>query len=276
MEPLQVSVIHHVIYIDDSRCSESVCALPLDVEAREPVSGSDGWSFLLQYDPTRARYQLLGLGGDDVTNGDGIWGFSWLPQLITSSVFANNGSCFKRGDFPWVVLDALSSFDKGGERIKIKKKIPHPRHVTGTHWYDFMLVELDKPTSRTPIGFVDTNTTFSETTVFAYGESFGWSQYVNTYDLRSTPIHLYTLRDCSSRIETEMDESMACGGIDRAHVLCPSDNGGAVVIKSGTESQQLYAVVSGSGDCGRMSDYGIVSVIYSVADWVHAYLDQKT
>ncbi|TMW64611.1 hypothetical protein Poli38472_011491 [Pythium oligandrum] len=328
---MRVSVIHQVIYLDGSRCQHAVCALPLDVEARKVFTGPTSWGFLLQHDVAQGNYRLLGLGGSEGTNTDGIWGFSWLPQLLTSSVLRNNGvhdvqtvtvahkevagdpvdddkatfiagfletedsqtsctgtvvasryvltaaSCFKRGDFKWIILDRLDTLGESGERIKIKKKIPHPHHVDGTHWYDFMLVELEKPTSRTPIGFVDTNTTFTEGTVFGYKELIDrYGRYYQTYELRAADTKLLTLPQCVGWMDVEMDETMMCVGGKLTGALCTGDNGGPVVVTTENKTKLLYALVTVGGDCGRTSLYGIVSVVFSVADWIHAHLDQKT
>ncbi|TMW64612.1 hypothetical protein Poli38472_011492 [Pythium oligandrum] len=338
-QTLQVSVIHRIIYVDDSRCQHSVCALPLDIEARKQFTNSTGWSFLLQFDAIRDKYRLLGVGGDEVTNADGIWGFSWLPQLLTSSLLKNNGvhgvhtitivhkevmgrpavvedevsfvaglleteksqigcagavvssryvlttaSCTKRGDFKWVVVGRQNMFDRSanksvnpsGERVKIKKKIRHPRHVDGTNWYDFMLVEVETTMSQTPIGFVDKNSTFSNGTVLAYGESvYNTGEHYQSYDLRMAENQLLTFPQCMGRVKTQMDETMMCMNGSSLGAVCKDDNGGPVVVTTEDKTKLLYALVSVGGDCGRTSFYGIVSVVFSVADWIHAYLNQK-
>ncbi|TMW64603.1 hypothetical protein Poli38472_011483 [Pythium oligandrum] len=329
---MQVSMIHSAIYVDESRCSGSVCALPMDVDARKPIRDSSGWSFLLQQDVIHGKYQLLGLGSDVAANPDGIWGFSWLPQLLTSAVLKNNGitgvhtvttghkelsgekvtvsdssnefvaglretefsrtncsgalvasryvltaaSCFKRGDFKWVVMSGLDWVPKGSERLRIKKRNPHPRYVPGTNWFDFMLLELESPAAAKPVDFLDTNVTFTEGTVFTHGESFStFDEYLKTHALRSARIKIYTIPECVSRVKFEMDDPLMCAGGEAKGALCEGDNGGPVVLQSSKKTQHVYAVVSAGGNCGKESYYGVISVVFSVADWLHAYLDRN-
>ncbi|TMW64607.1 hypothetical protein Poli38472_011487 [Pythium oligandrum] len=80
-----------VVFVANSSCDSAVCVLPLDVVKRNVVPESDQWSFLVTFDGSRGMYRLLGIGGDPVTNEDGIWGFSWLPQVLTSSSFTSHG-----------------------------------------------------------------------------------------------------------------------------------------------------------------------------------------
>ncbi|TMW64605.1 hypothetical protein Poli38472_011485 [Pythium oligandrum] len=86
---LQISSKRQVIYVANTTCDSTVCALPLDVEDRAIQSKPNHWGFLLSYDETRDAYRLLGVGSDPVTDSDGIWGFSWLPQVLTSSSFTS-------------------------------------------------------------------------------------------------------------------------------------------------------------------------------------------
>ncbi|TMW64614.1 hypothetical protein Poli38472_011494 [Pythium oligandrum] len=55
------------------------------------LSEPNKWSFLVRQAKNEDQVSLLGLGGHLVTNEDGIWGFSWLPKLLTSSTFLDNG-----------------------------------------------------------------------------------------------------------------------------------------------------------------------------------------
>ncbi|TMW64604.1 hypothetical protein Poli38472_011484 [Pythium oligandrum] len=328
VDTMRASVIHNVIYVDDSRCPESICALPLTVEARKPVRNSDGWSFLLQLDVERDKYWLLGLGSGMATDIDGIWGFTWLPQLLTSSLLTNNGihgvhtvtavhkeldgkkiksqdssnefvaalsetqygvagctgtliasryvltavSCFKLGNFQWVVMDTLVTYEERGERIKIKRRIPNPRHVDATHWYDFMLLELENPVSYKPIKYLAENITYSDATVFGFGEFVTESgEFQQFGGIRSNSITLYPASECAGVVKSEMDETLMCTGYKTSPLLCAGDNGGPVVLWSSKKSRQLYAIVSG-GDCGRTSNYGIVSVVYTITEWIQAYI----
>ncbi|TMW64600.1 hypothetical protein Poli38472_011480 [Pythium oligandrum] len=84
--------VDSVVYVDSSLCDQPVCLLPADIDSRDVNQQSKHWSFLLKHNPNQADgYRLLGLGGSSVTNQDGIWGFSWLPQQLSSSSFADLG-----------------------------------------------------------------------------------------------------------------------------------------------------------------------------------------
>ncbi|TMW64597.1 hypothetical protein Poli38472_011477 [Pythium oligandrum] len=91
LNTLRVTDVHGVTYINGSTCEEQVCALPAEIEARDVLHEPNQLSFLFKRDPVSDNIWLLGLGGDSVTNRDGIWGFSWLPQQLTSSSFSNLG-----------------------------------------------------------------------------------------------------------------------------------------------------------------------------------------
>ncbi|TMW64621.1 hypothetical protein Poli38472_011501 [Pythium oligandrum] len=85
LDNLRLSKLNGVVYVDKSVCEEPVCVLPEEVEAREVLSSRGQWSFLLKVGAESVS--LLGLGGSSVTNSDGIWGFNWLPQLVTTATF---------------------------------------------------------------------------------------------------------------------------------------------------------------------------------------------
>ncbi|TMW64608.1 hypothetical protein Poli38472_011488 [Pythium oligandrum] len=88
---LKIVLTSEVIYISNSSCASVVCALPLQVKERHVRSQPSHWSFMLQLDSNHDAYRLLGVGGDRVTNEDGIWGFTRLPQAISAATLANHG-----------------------------------------------------------------------------------------------------------------------------------------------------------------------------------------
>ncbi|TMW64599.1 hypothetical protein Poli38472_011479 [Pythium oligandrum] len=89
LSTLKTSRVDDVVYMNSSLCDYQVCTLPSDIDTRHVNQDSNNWSFLFKRALNREVYWLLGFGGSPVTDRDGAWGFSWLPQQLSSSSFTD-------------------------------------------------------------------------------------------------------------------------------------------------------------------------------------------
>ncbi|TMW64609.1 hypothetical protein Poli38472_011489 [Pythium oligandrum] len=321
---LAVTSISDVIYVADEMCDHPVCALPLEVEDRNGQTGLDRWSFVFKHDPIRDAYHLLGVGGDPVTDASGIWGFSWLPQVLKSSSFIDNnvhgvktvvpikkeihggkdvkttseytefiaglrtsqdGETYCGGTLitpkwvltsagckdihnpTWVVIDTLRTSGKPTEAMKVKRTLKHPNYKTGSHSYNFMMVELEKASSRRPARYSWDKAYKKDTgTAFGYGAVLYQTRHM--YDrLRSNKVSVLT--DCPKDLKLDKTAMCVQGKISYG------DYGGPVMKEAWSKNRILEWVIGNNYKFHTKKDYAVVGHVPVVYHWIGTVINQK-
>ncbi|TMW64618.1 hypothetical protein Poli38472_011498 [Pythium oligandrum] len=326
MATLHVTSIPGVIFVDDSSCAHSVCALPLAVDERVAHTEPHQWSFLLTRDKEDRAYRLLGVGGGPVSDPNGIWGFEWLPQALTTSSLmshdirsvktvlsvnkeiyngknvkttseytefiaglrtAKNGPMLCGGALiapKWVltsagctkyrptvvVIDTLPSRGEPTEVFTIKQTIPHPSYRPTGHSHNFMLVQLDRPSSRRPIKYnqnKDNTPVSAMATAFGYGATSYRSKELNDR-LRSMKVEVLGAPYCPEKLSPWLDATTMCV----KKQLCYGDYGGPVITDAWSDQRVLFGIISNDFYCRNKHDSNIVGRVSAVAEWINTLL----
>ncbi|TMW64620.1 hypothetical protein Poli38472_011500 [Pythium oligandrum] len=320
---LSVSLTQAAIFVDDSSCNHTVCALPVEVEDRDPHTEPNQWSFLLTQSSEGGKYRLLGAGGSPVTDHNGIWGFEWLPQALAgtnlpslgvygvNTVVSVNKEIFEGKDVKttseytefivglrdqkegttfcsgaliapkwvltsvgcktkylptWVVVDTLETSGKPTEALAIQRMLPHPEFMVAGLNYNFMLVQLDRASSRRPIKYnknKDDTSQITKATAFGYGATSFRSDKMN-HRLRSNKVGVIGAESCPESIRDWLDKTTMC--VRKS--LCYGDYGGPVVTNAWSSDHELYGIIGNDFYCYNLFYYNVVGRVSAVSDWI--------
>ncbi|TMW64616.1 hypothetical protein Poli38472_011496 [Pythium oligandrum] len=172
------------------------------------------------------------------------------------------------GDLRFVAIDTLPTFGEPTEVMQIKRKITYPRY--SGHKYNFMLVQLDRPSSRRPIKYNQNkhNTPVSSmATAFGYGSTSYDSKKLH-HRLRSMKVEVLGADYCPKSLKDRVNESNMCV----KKQLCYGDFGGPVITDAWSDKRVLYGIISNDFYCSGRNYYNVVGRVSQVADWIKLIL----
>jgi len=152
------------------------------------------------------------------------------------------------------------------ETIKVKKKIPHPRYKGApTHSNDFMIVVLQKSSSRIPVCMASADPNVGDgMTVIGYGTT----EKGYTTKLQRADVQYIDNVECKAAHPTyAVTDSMMCAASSEGKDACGGDSGGPLLaLGTDADTDVALGVVSWGDECGEKPGvYGRISI---VRDWI--------
>ncbi|KAG7386615.1 hypothetical protein PHYBOEH_008615 [Phytophthora boehmeriae] len=177
-------------------------------------------------------------------------------------------------DIRWATIG--SHFRNGtqdGEQIRVISIMTHPNYSENVQYSDdFMVVELARPSTFTPVKLAAADDSDFEAGKWA--TAMGWGTFSEggddyAYELQRVDVQLASDEACAN-YET-VDFSMVCAGGVMGKDSCGGDSGGPLILDGGNSTEDvLIGGVSWAKDdtCAREGYYGIYSRVSSARAWI--------
>eukprot|EP00985_Skeletonema_marinoi_P019935 scaffold11609_cov121-Skeletonema_marinoi.AAC.2 len=232
------------------------------------------------------------IGGDEaVENRYGYavslsddWGHFCGGSLIARDVVLSAAHCDDQGKGNYnAVVGRHSLDDKDGQKLSVRKAMPHPDYDSDTTDNDFMLIFLKEAASDN-INIVKLNTDAAIPNIGAPVTVMGWGdidpsdEQELSSELMEIEVNVISNDECDDSdgkfgsYEDQITSNMLCareegGGEDS----CQGDSGGPLVIKgtdqNGADDTQVGVVSWGIG-CAEKDYPGVYARISSEMDWI--------
>lgn len=227
------------------------------------------------------KIKPLILGGSEVVKGTREW-IAGLRQFANDTSFCGSSlisptkvlcAAHCAGTAKYVAIGThYLSGRKDGEYIEIAKEIVHPKYDDATHSYDFMIIELAKPSKFAPVSIAKSAVRNGEkTTVLGWGLT---SENGDQSDvLMQVDVDVVDFEKCKKKLD--VDETMICAGGLKGIDSCQGDSGGPLLTEvSGQDA--LVGVVSWGEGCGRLGYPGVYSRISADVAFIEKYAPDAT
>ncbi|KAG7382238.1 hypothetical protein PHYBOEH_010557 [Phytophthora boehmeriae] len=146
------------------------------------------------------------------------------------------------------------------------------------HYNDFVVLELEKPSSFQPAKLAAVDDSDFEAGKWATTMGWGLNAETNgtvSNELQGVDVQLTSDETCANF--TTVDSSMVCAGGVEGKDACNGDSGGPLVIEASGNSTQdvLVGVVSWGKDdtCAREGYYGVYSRVSSARAWIDSIIN---
>lgn len=169
-----------------------------------------------------------------------------------------------------------------GERIAPRRIIQHPlwNKFDYNSYYDIALIELEKPSSRMPVGLVETDNYLIAPgemgTVLGWGitESGRRSNLLREVDVPVVPNS--TCADAYEDYFTILDSQVCLGYPEGKKDSCSGDSGGPAVAFDGTVWRQFgitsFGGIPGGPPCGAPGAYGVYTRVPEYMAFIRTYV----
>ncbi len=169
---------------------------------------------------------------------------------------------------------------QGVEKMKVLKKIRHPKYSSGTTDYDYALLQLDQNSSyatvainKDEIVISDTNETNSNIII---SMTAGWGTLSSGSSslpkiLRKVDVPLVSQKECNQKYaySGKITNQMMCAGFRKGGKdSCQGDSGGPLVVIDANGKPLLVGIVSWGQGCALADKYGVYSKVNAAFDWV--------
>ncbi|TMW55641.1 hypothetical protein Poli38472_010523 [Pythium oligandrum] len=228
---------------------------------------------LLKAENTSAIKPLI-VGGTEVPVGQKLW-TAGLRETATGSDFCGGTlitpkhvltAAHCQGYTKYIAVGThYLSGKKDGENIAITQEIIHPSNNADTMAYDFMILELSKESTVTPIKLKT-----AEPAVGVTATVNGWG--VTTEDgsqpsgMRQVDVPIVSDSACAKVLDI-IPANNICAGGKKGKDSCQGDSGGPLTVKSGSDDV-LVGVVSWGNGCGLAGYPGVYAQVSAAKSWI--------
>ncbi|KAL4146179.1 hypothetical protein PRNP1_012049 [Phytophthora ramorum] len=194
--------------------------------------------------------------------------------LISPTHVLTASHCSSNYDIRWVSVGShYINGSSDGEQIKVASIMNHPEYESGLFPNDFLILELQKPSSFTPVKIAA-----ADDSDFAVGKAatiFGWGHTSNngsvSYELRGVDVPLWDDGNCSKVMDA--DASMVCAGGVANKDACERDSGGPLVVESGSQDVVVGVSSWGPSPCGTEGAPGVYSRVSHARAWIDSVVN---
>ncbi len=183
-----------------------------------------------------------------------------------------------------VVLGVYDLKHDSGERVRVKRIIPHPLYDTWTDTSDsdIALLELAQEVSYPTVPLVsdDSSLEGAEAVVMGWGQTNPQGSVARfPYQLQQVSFPIISNEECNESYNQTagyyndpITENMMCGGeAEGGKDTCQGDSGGPLVIRDG-DTWKLAGITSWGAGCGEAGFYGIYSRVSKFLDFINENL----
>lgn len=186
--------------------------------------------------------------------------------------------------FVWVGSENLND-NGGGEGIKVKKIITHPKYNTVTFENDLALLELKSETAVYAIPlFIGEVEEGTQAAVVGWGSrnidpltGLGFNPSRLLYELQ---LPIVGLAQCRRIMEDQhhmgpVTKTMICAGtLQGGQDTCQGDSGGPLMVNQNDQTR-LVGIVSWGIGCAEAQTYGVYTRVNSFSKWIKSNIDAK-
>ncbi|KDO21041.1 hypothetical protein SPRG_13831 [Saprolegnia parasitica CBS 223.65] len=199
-------------------------------------------------------------------------------SLISPTAVLTSASCaYYNSPTSVSVGSHYSESSADGERIKVKTIVVHPKFSTETMAYDYAILELETPTTISPveIWFEDDAATAPGVMGVARGWGFASSDSEMPKVLKEVGLKIWSNKDCQAalgeRSKLPVDIAKVCAGGVRGEGPCDGDLGGPLTVsKDGKDV--LVAHLSWGVACAKDGLPSVYNRLSSAKDFLAPYL----
>jgi secreted trypsin-like serine protease len=154
-----------------------------------------------------------------------------------------------------------------GEQLKVVKQTRHPKYNSNTNSWDFLVLELEKPSKFAPVALAKADG--SDFVVGATSTAMGWGTTSEggsqSNVLRRVNLKIIDNKTCSKNLD--VDTTMLCAGGQLNKDSCQGDSGGPLVVEKSGGDVLIGAVSWGIG-CGRLNYPGVYARVSVARTWI--------
>jgi V8-like Glu-specific endopeptidase len=225
----------------------------------------------LQADEKRLEVEPRIVGGEDAYQGQfpffGRWG-GCGASLISSDFMLSAAHCNPQ-EGNGIRLSAYQH-KNDGINVTIMERFPHPNSTDDGLFWDYLLLQLDKPVNVTPVTLNSQASVPQEDDILTV-LGLGWLSYESASNPGNSPAYLQVVNVpvqsheyCNDAYGDIDDNTKLCAG-DSQYDSCVGDSGGPLITSSG---EQVGIVSYGDG-CAKEGKPGVYARVSYVIPWIH-------